>query len=65
MRITENGIEDNGVSIRAKGEVRAGEAMGVEIGVLDEDGLVGGDRIVLQDIQLAGRKIVDEVFDPF
>ena len=52
----EDGVEDDGVAIRPEGEVGRGEAVTVEVGVLDEDGLVAGDRIVTRDVQLPGRR---------
>ena len=59
----EDRVEDDGIAVEAKGEVGGGEAMGVEVGVLDEDRFIAGDGVVARDIELAGRKIVDALFD--
>jgi hypothetical protein len=57
--VPQDAVEDDGVAKRTEGQVGGCEAMTVELGVLDKDGSVGGDRLVCRHIQLPRRQVVD------
>ena len=63
MIVPQDAVEDDRVSVGAEGKISRCKAMAVELGVLDKDGLVGGDRIVCRHIPLPRRQVVDTFFD--
>lgn len=65
MIVPQDAVEDDGVAVRPEGKVGRCEAVAVELGVLDKDGLVASDRVVCRHIQLPRRQVVDTFFNGF